>query len=85
MAVELSEMLLPREAAVLLGLSRQGVDVQIATGRLPCVIAPGGTRLINRADVEALAAKRAAAPKDALGRPWPTRRGGQRKGAKTRT
>lgn len=67
----LSEVVTTRQAAALLGISLQRVDVLVSTGRLPYVRSPGRIRLLDRAAVETMAAARAAAPKDALGRVRP--------------
>jgi DNA-binding transcriptional MerR regulator len=55
------DLLTPGDAGRILDLSADGVNYQSRVGRLPCIRTQGGRRLFLRADVERLAAQRAAA------------------------
>ncbi len=68
MAIVLEDMVTAAEAAKTMGVTRQMVDYWIAHGELGVTRTPWGTRLIERAALEAFASQRALAPKDKAGR-----------------
>jgi len=66
--MELSDMITPSQAAKVMGVTTQAVDYWIAQGELGITRTPWGTRLIERAVLDAFAATRGGERKDTLGR-----------------
>jgi len=57
------DLLLPSEAARIIGVSPDSVRGYAASGKLPCMRTVSGRRLFRRSDVDALVVQRALSPR----------------------